>query len=132
MIILRRVDQTTFGTDWEADDCGNCLQACLATVLGLPLEDVPHFVHLYGDEWLQEMQKWLRPRGLGVMRAEEGTKPEGFQLMNGQSPRGDFGHVIVSQDGQHYHDPHPSREGVVGEVYYYVFIALNPSWLGAK
>ena len=49
---------------------GNCLQACLASLLELKLADVPNFPAMKDDEkgkypvWWLEMQAWLRQRGL--------------------------------------------------------------------
>ena len=44
----------------------NCLQACLASILELPLDAVPDFVNGYdgdGHEWLDRCYAWLRERG---------------------------------------------------------------------
>lgn len=49
---------------------GNCLQACLASILELKLADVPNFAAMKDDPnsaipiWWLEMQAWLKKRGL--------------------------------------------------------------------
>lgn len=39
-------------------DNGNCLQAAIASLLNMKLEDVPHFIE-FGDMWISEFQKFL-------------------------------------------------------------------------
>jgi hypothetical protein len=35
-------------------------------------------------------------------------------------------HAVVYQDGQVVHDPHPSREGLAGERFWWVIAPLDP------
>ena len=49
---MKPVDQTLFG-----EGRGNCLPACIASVLELPLEAVPHFV--LEDDWVGALQTFL-------------------------------------------------------------------------
>lgn len=57
------VDQDEFGLGK-----GNCFQACVASVSGLRLHDVPHFCGLYGDgEWFLKCAEWLTEHGLGII-----------------------------------------------------------------
>ena len=42
---------------------GNCYQAALASVLELPLEQVPHFAQ-DGVHWCESSGEWLTARGL--------------------------------------------------------------------
>ena len=52
--------------------------------------------------------------------------PLGFALAGGVSPRG-VKHFVVVKDGQLWHDPHPSRAGLVGEVEEYcILIRIAP------
>lgn len=48
------VQQTISGSD------GNCHEACVASLLGLPLEGVPR---LYGKDTTPEFQAWIRSQG---------------------------------------------------------------------
>lgn len=41
---------------------GNCMQAVIASLLELPLEEVPHFLE-FGDHWFSEMHKCLNAHG---------------------------------------------------------------------
>lgn len=113
------VDQDTFGA-W-----GNCLSACVASILELPLKEVPLF-HDLNEPYVPQVLRltsWLRPLGL---RASEGSMPVipiedlfeldaylpgDFYILCGLSPRRP--HVVVARGGFIVHDPHPSRAGLV-------------------
>ncbi len=111
-----KVMQTKFGVD------GDCFNACLASLLGVPLESVDYF----RDEktWYADLQEWLKPRGLAYV--EIMAKPWNFYrfplpvlaIAGGPSPRGvEGGHAVVVElnryDRNIVHDPHPSGEGVL-------------------
>lgn len=114
---------------------GNCYQAALASVLELPLEQVPHFAQ-DGERWQETSSAWLSAQG--VIRSfyvdehltrltyplyvEPGTDFWGTPadsiigvLGAGPSPRGPFRHVVVldPETGDMLHDPHPSGAGVL-------------------
>ena len=57
------VDQTIFVGDPQRP--GNCVAACVATLLDLPLDRVPHFIEFgiaYGDSQEVESASALSPR----------------------------------------------------------------------
>lgn len=123
---------------------GDCFRACLATVMGLPRDEVPHFVKLgtdpfgkdiidngvdgttVGPRWANLAQTWLAQRGLtfyywdtgaaapAANRIEQSAYP--LIILSGPSPRGPFPHAIVgdNETGEPIHDPHPSRAGILG------------------
>lgn len=113
------VHQNIFG-----EGKGNCWAACIASILNLPIEEVPNFCGEpeRNENWLTDTDKWLQERGLRIVRFEGASgiwMQEGTHVIaNGKSPRGDFFHVIVMtvRDGQFYmaHDPHPSGAGLDG------------------
>lgn len=98
---------------------GNCLQAAIASLLDLPLDEVPHFV---GDDvatdgeahWWTCWLRWCEGRGLTV-RADVEPLPGEYFLGGGPSPRDpeNVKHVAVYRDGLLVHDPHPDGTGVV-------------------
>lgn len=101
------VDQTTFGFP-----TGNCMSACVASLLHLPIDAVPWFNG--APDWFEALLTWLRPQGYYafVMPYDEnGYVPEGFYILGGDGPRG--GHAVVARGRQIVHDPHPSRTGLV-------------------
>jgi hypothetical protein len=54
---VQLIDQTIFG-----EAVGNCLAACVATLLELPLTDVPNFCAEHGDGWFPHFCRWLQER----------------------------------------------------------------------
>lgn len=111
---MRPVDQTTYG---HSD--GNCFAACVASILEIPIAEVPNTFGL-NDQLL----RWLAQRGLSATlydRAE--YVPPGYAIAAGPSLRfaGRF-HACVAYDGRVVHDPHPSRDGLPFGVAEYVVI----------
>lgn len=123
---MKPVFQTLFD---ERD--GNCLQACLASVLELPLSAVPNLIAR--DDWWKAMNAWLTvERGLELMAFPVGEwKPTGLHLTSGAGSR-NMEHVVVSHRGRMVHDPHVAGKGLVEEKTYWVFVALDPSELTGK
>lgn len=123
---IDQIDQTIFADDPKRK--GNCVAACVATVLGVPLDRVPHFIEFgiaygdsddvaevsHGNNWWAMMLGFLAGHGLWVVELDEVTDAEGgeFVLVAGMSPRGVV-HQVVYRAGRLWHDPHPSRAGVL-------------------
>jgi hypothetical protein len=95
---MRPVDQTTFSMPG-----GNCFSACVASILELPLSEVPYFMgwtKAEGSLWFARFVEWLRPRGLYPMCFNGcAWVPDGFHILSGRSPRGDFDHSVVAFGG---------------------------------
>jgi hypothetical protein len=94
---------------------GNCLAACLASLLEVPLWMVPPFDQMFGrDDWRHRISEWLeRMFGLTLVRVSghhPGGLPE-FYIANGPSPRGVYHSTIFSR-GALVHDPHYSDGGI--------------------
>lgn len=120
---MKPIDQTTFGSPY-----GNCFQACVASILELPLEDVPHFCEGDNPRWLLDLEEWLRPRGLAPMLVQAEGCPaldDAYGLLGGPSPRG-CNHSVVVRGVEVVHDPHPSREGLLEARDYLFFVQLQP------
>lgn len=116
---------------------GDCLRAATAGIFEERLESVPHFA-LYRS-WWETMRRWARQRGTDWVYFERDDYERfGYPQVKdsyttrlmacGQSPRGDFLHaVIVDPLLNLVHDPHPSRDGLAGEVVE-VFVPCLPYW----
>lgn len=103
---MKPVDQTTFGNPG-----GNCFSACVASLLELPIADVPYFMG--SDRWFDTLRDWLEPRGFDAVffkASPETWAPRGLCILGGQSPRGS--HACVGRGIAVVHDPHPSRDGL--------------------
>lgn len=125
------VEQDRFGgSDAPAGERGNCFQTCLANVLGLPVAEVPHFYDTDEDEVQQciAIGRWCAERGwLHLYLSKEWLScpwvnfpADALLILCGTSPRNSaWSHVVVGQVDQEgwrlVHDPHPSKDGIVGE-----------------
>ena len=106
-------------------DNGDCLRACLASLLELPLKAVPHFMETAekARTWPIALAKWLHGRGLdldvlhppgdvpAVLKYMAAHHPSEHYMLLGRSGP-DFGHVVIGKGGKIVHDP--SRRGAPG------------------
>lgn len=92
---------------------GNCLAACIASILEVPLSDIPEPKISLNNWWL--LNTWLFDQGyvLAWVRGtgEINVDSPGYYIANGMSPRGLRHSVIWSKDGL-IHDPHPEGGGI--------------------
>ncbi len=115
---------------------GDCMRACLATITGVPYEEVPDLAgeDADGGPWYQTFQRWCKDHGLDLQGTfsnmgrpltekdwddlgERSAGIDGLFMAGGPSPRPGVvgGHaIVINYDGQMIHDPHPSRAGVKG------------------
>ena len=115
---------------------GNCFPACLASLFECPLEDVPNFFDLAGDDdavWWALVRGWLKKRGFGIMflelRSPEHLKAfEGYIIVSGKSCR-DLDHATIWKDGEMVHDPHPDKRGLIAPDGVDMIYPLDPSKL---
>lgn len=115
---MKPVDQTKFGS---AD--GNCLMACLASILECSLEELPELTPAHDDgSWWNVVREAARERGWwAIYYGQESDQfprvaPQGYAIAGGRSPRLPEGHCVVALDGMIVHDPHPSRVGLDGPI----------------
>jgi hypothetical protein len=126
------VTQTLFG---RAE--GNCLAACVASILELDIADVPNFCADQSDgSWLRKLADWLAEEGMCAVHAsfvdgDPGVVPApedlatmaswmklrriGFAIVSGYTERG-LSHSTVWFDGELVHDPHPSQNPLINVV----------------
>lgn len=127
-----KVYQTKFGGKYAPIGMrGNCWQAAVASILELPLDEVPD-IQVWDEElvWFDKFREWLEQYGLGAVGLAIGGNItlQGYHLMECRSTilkNGEL-HVVVGLDGELVHDPNPNAT-IVGEVVdYIVFTVLNP------
>lgn len=130
---MKPIDQTIFIGDSRP---GNCFQACVASLLELPLDDVPHFIETEapGVDWYVGFTEWLAARQMFAVEvrldvpAVLGLQPGVHCIISGPSPRHSGLHSVVGRVADDpreagfilEHDPHPSRDFFAGKA---------PSWV---
>ena len=118
------VDQTILSSESEK---GNCLAACVASILEIPLEDVPNFV---GEtSWFSALRKFVLIHGYHLFELSPNYSLPVYHLMIGPGPRSRDGkqihHSVVGKEGSIIHDPHPSRAGLLEVEYFLVFLPVD-------
>jgi hypothetical protein len=136
---MKPVDQTLFGPR-KNGAVGNCVSACIASLLELPIADVPYFMGTDADPddfWKKRVNLWLGPRGLSLVHVKVSRTfsqwPPGLFILMGRSPRGL--HAVVAKGGEMRasslriiaHDPHPSRTGLKSVDGFAVLVPLDPA-----
>ena len=121
---------------------GDCYRTCVAMLLDLDRDDVPHFskdadLDQDGIDATQRLREWLKPRGLStfivlypdehdleeILQATASMNPGLPMMLVGESKRyAGIGHVVIIQDGKILADP--SDSGIKGPIngYYWVEI----------
>jgi hypothetical protein len=108
-------------SDPEHPKKGNCFTACLASILDMPIEQVPNFID-FGQDWFEPFYKFLREHGFEYHGLRHGTDAltyepgiDGYYIVGGKSHR-EFamsGHAVVFRHGKMIFDPHPSNDGLL-------------------
>jgi len=112
---------------------GNCFSACLASVLDLPLSEVPNFFEIAPDDrddWWEAVRIWLRKRNLGVLPINADwnivrSMPGAYLIVAGMSPRGRL-HSTIWFNGEMVHDPHPEGGGIEEPEWVDLLYPLDP------
>ena len=113
--------QTRFST--AEGEKGNCMTACVASLLDLPIEKVPYFFD-FPDFWDAvfaflyeqgcEYNGCLRPDADGSIGWDGAPGIDGYFIVAGPSPRWPGArHAVIYKDGRMIHDPHPDGTGIL-------------------
>jgi len=98
---------------------GNCHQACLASLLDMKLDDVPHFMVM--ENFHRKETEWLIKKGFVYVGAYipdffpndyEFEGIEGYFIAGGPTDRGTQHSVIVDKKLNLIHDPNPNGNGL--------------------
>lgn len=91
------------------ENSDDCVRACVASLLGLPLVDVPRFCP---ESWGDELDEWLKTRGWGFINVaftgeQKDGVPRGFTIGAIPSPSYPEGwmHSVICLDGRIVWDP---------------------------
>lgn len=135
------IDQTLFGPV-----VGNCYSACLASLLEVPLKEVPNFAFDLKDDpgvdsWHRATTSWAKTRGfllLTIAATDPGNDPiasgeygrDFYHIIGGKARRGDklVNHAVVGKGGKVAHDPNPEYRNGLEVVEDFTFlIPLDPA-----
>ena len=104
---------------------GNCLQAALASILERrTVDEVPVFEE---ENWYFQLMNWLEVHNIELVRWDYEVQFKGYYLVVGQSPRGDFKHIVVYKNGEIVHDPHPDNTGLKKIESTWLLVPFNPA-----
>lgn len=109
------------------DGCGNCFNACVASILEMPLREVaqifPRDQHYWGP-W----KAWFADRGLHLYMHRADDPPKGWSIACGPGfrlyPEGHekaglpISHATVAFNGEVLHDPFPGGKGLASVEYF--------------
>jgi len=129
--------QTLLSEDLQIGDCWRC---CIAAVLQVPAEKVPHFLR-DGRSIIADTQRWLNQRGYVIIQSNNGGHNSGFWFPSWgvdavpQHPVIECGptvrskkkgahHAVVTVRGQLVYDPHPWNCGILWTTDAYVIAPL--------
>ena len=98
---------------------GNCVAACLASILHWPIESIPNFVLLPEDVWDAELERWFRRHGVQVRFTD--IEPPGYCVALGTSWRG-TDHAVVMYNGRQVFDPNPYVRPGLQDVEEYIAV----------
>ena len=101
---------------------GNCVQACVASILELPLDEVPNFI--LEDDWFAALREFVATFGMAVVDlyfegrhwTTRGRHPvvdrwgDIYWMAGGDGPRG-IKHCVVYCGSEMVHDPLPGGGG---------------------
>lgn len=113
----------------DKDGTGDCFNACVASILNIPLEDAYDIFPECEGVWFLNWRKWFRKRGLDLIVCSRLQPPEGYSIVSVETerryPEGhiDAGrpisHACIALDGVIVHDPFPSPTKTYTLQYYY-------------
>lgn len=111
---------------------GNCFAACIASLLMIPITEIPNvetLFHIEGTLWIDVMNEFLLSKGYelnsdfrfsSLHNINDNITDEFLQdmklknvryLASGNTIRGTK-HICIYMNGKCIHDPHPSNEGL--------------------
>jgi hypothetical protein len=108
----------------------DCWPACLASLLGISIEEFPTLRdadNAHWDEYESSVRALLKSRGYANIiihnRHDLEWAPRGWSVLVGPAERGQD-HAVVGFDGKMVHDPHPSRAGLIRISTYEILIPI--------
>ena len=114
--------------DPAAGTYGDCVRACVASLMDMNPPDVPHFYHdnCDGATGLQRIKDWLKPHGYNMMVIGVSgsltleailldfalANPDVHYILQGRTSEAD--HVVVCKGGKVVHNPMWYKKPLIG------------------
>lgn len=127
---MKRTYQTVLDHDPENEKIGDCTSAVLASILDMPIDEIPHFQKTYwndSDACDRAIDKWLAARGMmliplpgpALLCLVHARQTQCVHIIAGYTKgQGDviIPHAVVGMNGKIFHDPHPASPGLIGTI----------------
>lgn len=120
-----------FRHDPKNGTIGDCFPTCLACLLEIPREQVPHFFEADYDgdpapQW-EHVENWLKGHGYRLLRiyfsgvsnyleviASVGKSNPDYRFLFSAESKTGVNHVVIAKNGKIDHDPSIDQVGIVG------------------
>lgn len=116
----------------------NCLEACIASLLEVRIEDIPDLEAYTDGPWMKKLNEWLEINYQVVymevqILSKEVSKffqdKDFFHIIIGKTLRSSkIRHAIIARQGKMLHDPYPGGLGVLDDEFLMIGILVK----GAK
>lgn len=107
-------------------ESNDCMRACVCSVLGLDPSEVPNFMKFGSEKFNDRLDSFLNNAGYkfiewdvrdkDMFKQTAGNLYDCYTIATGKSPRFECDHAVVFYRGEIVHDPHPSKEGLDGDI----------------
>jgi len=98
----------------EQNITGDCLRACVCSLLEISDEEVPNFAE--DKDYPLQLINFLKKRGYKTMYSKQEPINIDYYMAWGISPRG-LNHSVIYHNGKLVHDPHMDGGGIVAGEY---------------
>jgi len=130
---MKSIFQTWLGgIEAPTDGHGNCFQACVASVLEIPIEGAFNHGVFSDEKWFGEFNTWLKQYKLACIFIEcSEEKPLHSPPIYGihiaeMIPKSGTRHAVVIDGDKVVHDPYPNSKGDGACCGIYFFVPLDP------
>lgn len=93
---------------------GDCLRACVCSLLEISDENVPNFAE--DKNYPMQLNNFLKEKGYRMRHSEFEPKNIDCYMAWGISPRG-LNHSVIYHSGELVHDPYPTGGNVIPNTY---------------
>jgi hypothetical protein len=127
---MKPVDQLILH-DPSNNKIGDCYRACIASILELNIEDVPHFMIQEPRQRIKSLLQFLGEYGYTLYSVEglvDYTYPDenDYYIVSGISPKDSkIKHAVIGYNGKIVHDPHPDKSGIISYDYSEIFLKVK-------